>query len=180
MSPFDLQPTLRGAQLELRPLREEDWDALYQVASDPLIWEQHPSPDRYQEPVFRKFFAEAMQSRGAFAVIDARTGEVVGSTRYYDLDPQARWVLIGYTFLKRDRWGGAINREMKGLLLAHAFKFVPAVRFHVGEANLRSRKAMEKLGGRLVEALSAPSGTGGGKVVYEIQNHSYFPRIGKS
>ena len=60
---FDPQPTLAGELLRLRPLRAEDFEALFRVAADPLIWEQHPEPERCQEPVFRKFFRDALDSR---------------------------------------------------------------------------------------------------------------------
>src|SRR6185312_15160356 len=84
---FDLQPTLRGNLVHLRPLRESDFEALFAVASDPLIWEQHPASDRYQEPVFRDFFRGGIESGGAFLVLDATTGAVIGSTRYCNLRP---------------------------------------------------------------------------------------------
>jgi RimJ/RimL family protein N-acetyltransferase len=148
---FELQPTLRGDRLWLRPLRWEDWEPLYTAASDPLIWEQHPVPDRYQEKVFRGFFDEAMRSGGAFAVIDAKDGRIIGSTRYLGLDLEHSEVEIGYTFLARSHWGGIFNREMKDLLLRHAFRFVRHVVFLVGPDNLRSQKAMEKIGGVRVE-----------------------------
>lgn len=157
---FDLQPTLVGELVELRPLREDDRDALYAVAKDPLIWEQHPEHDRWREPVFRAFFDGALASRGAFVVVDRATGEVVGSTRYHAADH--RQVEIGWTFLCRSRWGGAFNAEMKRLMLDHAFRFVPRVIFVIGERNRRSRRAVEKLGATLAE--TRPDG----KVVYAL------------
>ena len=144
---FELQPTLRGELIELRPLRDDDWDALFVVASDPLIWEQHPARDRYQEPVFREFFREAMASGGAFVVLDAKTDDVIGSTRFYGYDSEKSEIEIGWTFLARRYWGGRHNGEMKKLLLAHAFQFVDRVVFLVGETNIRSQKAVEKIGG---------------------------------
>lgn len=144
---FDLQPTLEDALVRLRPLRAADFPALYAVASDPLIWEQHPNRDRYREDVFSTFFQGAMQSGGAFLACDARSGEVIGSTRYYELDEQAGTVAIGYTFLARRCWGGGSNRSMKTLMLDHAFGQLQRVLFHVGENNRRSRIAMERLGG---------------------------------
>jgi N-acetyltransferase len=147
VSAFELQPTLEGPTLLLRPLRADDFEALYAVASDPLIWEQHPRSDRWKRPVFEDFFAKALASGGAFAVVEKASGAIVGSTRYYDLS--AASVAIGFTFLARRLWGGAANREMKELLLAHAFGFVPEAVFHVGENNRRSRRALEKIGARL-------------------------------
>lgn len=147
--PFDLQPALRGDLLELRPLRADDFDALFAAASDPLIWEQHPESDRYTAEKFRRYFDGAMQSGGAFAVMDRASGRVVGSTRYHGYDPVAREIEIGWTFLARSHWGGAYNQEMKRLLLEHAFQFVDRVVFLVGPSNIRSQRAVEKIGGKL-------------------------------
>jgi len=143
---FDLQPNLRGELIELRPLAPEDWAELFAVASDSLIWEQHPERDRYKEDVFRVFFKDALESGGAFVIIDAKTQRIIGSTRFYGYDPKKSEIEIGWTFLARKYWGGEYNREMKDLLLTHAFKFVDSVVFFVGEKNFRSQKAMEKIG----------------------------------
>ena len=143
---FDLQPDLKGELIELRPLTPEDWDDLFAVASDPHIWEQHPDSDRYKEDVFRVFFREALESGGAFVVIDAKTQQIIGSTRFYGYDPERSEIEIGWTFLARKYWGGRYNREMKQLMLAHAFKFVESVVFFVGENNVRSQKATERIG----------------------------------
>ena len=143
---FDLQPHLRSELIELRPLASDDWDSLFAVASDSLIWEQHPEPDRYKEDVFRGFFKDALESGGAFAIIDRKTQHIIGSTRFYGYDPEKSEIEIGWTFLGRKYWGGRFNAEMKRLLLNHAFKFVETVVFFVGEDNVRSQKAMEKIG----------------------------------
>src|SRR5258705_13865165 len=145
--PFDLQPTLRGRLVQLRPLRPDDFDALYAVASDPAIWAQHPVSDRYREDVFRGFFREALDSGGAFVVTDSRTARVMGSSRYYGYDEARSEVEIGWTFLATACWGGAYNRDMKELMLRHAFRFVNTVVFLVGPQNMRSQRAMEKIGG---------------------------------
>jgi N-acetyltransferase len=143
---FDLQPHLKGELVELRPLTPEDRDDLFAVASDRLIWEQHPEWDRYKKEVFKVFFREALESGGAFVVIDKQTQQVIGSTRFYGYDPEKSEIEIGWTFLARKYWGGRYNAEMKRLLLNHAFKFVESVVFLVGEKNFRSQKAMEKIG----------------------------------
>jgi RimJ/RimL family protein N-acetyltransferase len=145
--PFDLQPTLTGTLLELRPLQPGDFDELYAVASDPLIWEQHPSGDRYKENVFRDFFREALESGGAFKVIDRETGKIIGSSRYFGYDEAKSEIEIGWTFLARAYWGGVYNGEMKHLMLDHAFRFVDSVIFLVGPDNKRSQRAVEKIGG---------------------------------
>src|SRR5215470_10291817 len=135
---FDLQPTLRGRLIDVRPLRPEDFEALFSAASDPLIWEQHPESDRYTREVFQKFFDGAIESKGAVAVIDRKSGRVIGTSRYYNFDADEREVEIGFTFLERAYWGGAYNGELKSLMLDHAFEFVDRVAFVVGENNLRS------------------------------------------
>jgi RimJ/RimL family protein N-acetyltransferase len=141
-----LQPTyLKNDQVELHPLREGDFEELYLVASDPLIWEQHPNPDRYKRDVFSTYFEGAIASGGAFLVREARSGRAIGSTRFYDLVPQQE-VKIGYTFFSRDCWGRSVNPQVKKLMLDHAFRYVGQVIFHVGLHNMRSRIAMERLG----------------------------------
>jgi|SRR5580692_9368692 RimJ/RimL family protein N-acetyltransferase len=164
--PFDLQPILEGNLLRLRPLRHEDWDALYAVASDPLIWEQHPASDRHKEEVFREFFRGALESGGAFIVIDAKNGNAIGSSRFHGYDKEKNEIEIGWTFLARSYWGGIYNREMKQLMLRHAFKFVNRVIFSVGPRNLRSQKAMEKIGG--VRAGSRTNANGRESFIYQI------------
>ncbi len=143
---FELQPHLKGKLIELRPLAPDDWDELFAVASDSLIWEQHPERDRYKEDVFSVFFKDALESGGAFVIIDRKTQHIIGSTRFYGHDPEKSEIEIGWTFLARKFWGGRYNAEMKRLLLNHAFKFVESVVFFVGEDNVRSQKAMEKVG----------------------------------
>ncbi len=145
--PFELQPRLQNEWIKLEPLDPGDFEALYRVASDPLIWEQHPNKERYERQVFAGYFDGAIASGGAFRVIDNTTGTLIGSSRYYDFDESARTVAVGYTFIARHAWGGRYNRALKALMLDHAFRFVERVIFHVGVHNLRSRKAMEKLGG---------------------------------
>jgi RimJ/RimL family protein N-acetyltransferase len=162
---FDLQPTLRGALLELRPLRAEDWEPLYAVASDPLLWEQHPHPDRHQEPVFRAFFREALESRGALVAIDRAQARVVGSSRFFGYDPERSEIEIGWTFLARSHWGGRYNAELKRLMLDHAFRSVRSVKFVIGAQNRRSRIAIERIGAVLVESRTRD---GRESVVYRI------------
>jgi len=155
---FDLQPHLEGELIELRPLKPNDWNELFAVASDSLIWEQHPEPNRYTEDVFRIFFRDALESGGAFAIIDRKAQQIIGSTRFYGYDPEKLEIEIGWTFLARKYWGGRYNAEMKRLLLNHAFKFVESVVFLVGEKNFRSQKAMEKVGAIKVGAATRAYG----------------------
>jgi N-acetyltransferase len=157
---FELQPTLHGELIELRPLRPEDFEDLFIAASDPLIWEQHPESDRYKREVFERFFNGALESNGAFAVIERKTGRIIGSSRYWNLKPDGSEVEIGWTFLAREFWGGRYNGELKKLMLAHAFRFVDRVMLIVGESNLRSQKAVQKIGGALVRKESRAGSDG--------------------
>ena len=144
---LDRQPVLEDAHVRLRPLRAEDWDALFAVASDPQLWAQHPAHDRWQEPVFRAYFSDALASKGALVVADAETGAVIGGSRFANLEEAGGGsVEIGWTFLARSHWGGRYNHAMKRLMLAHALASVAEVRFVVGEPNLRSRAALERIG----------------------------------
>jgi len=145
---FDFKPSIVGNSISLRPLYSEDFEALYAAAADPLIWKQHPHPLRYQREVFESgFFASAVASPGALVVVENLSGRIIGSSRFYDWDADHQEVAIGFTFLARSHWGGQTNREMKHLMLAHAFRWANTVWFHVGINNIRSRKAMEKIGG---------------------------------
>ena len=173
---MDRQPVLEGERLLLRPLVPDDWHALYAVASDPLIWEVHPSRDRWQEPQFRSFFGDALAKGGALVVIDKQSGAMIGSSRYQAHDlADGGSVEIGWTFLARSHWGGGFNAEMKQLMLAHAFRYVARVDFRIGEANWRSRKAMEKIGGKLSERTELAETTAGmiRHVIYEITRGSF-------
>lgn len=144
---MNLQPTLRGELLILRPLDSKDYDELFQAEADPLIWQMHPQPDRYKPEVFKAFFAEALASKGALAIVEQKTSQIIGSSRFYDYDQTNSSVVIGYTFLTRKFWGGTYNKELKKLMVNHALKSVKTAFFHVGVGNTRSQKAMLKIGG---------------------------------
>ena len=165
--PFDLQPCLHGGLLELRPLREEDFGELFAVAADPLIWEQHPNKDRYQEEVFKGFFQDALDSQSALTVIDSKDTRIIGSSRYHGYDETQGEIEIGWTFLAKSHWGGTYNRELKHLMLRHAFKFVSSVIFLVEPNNFRSQRAVEKIGG--VRSDSRTDGSGRKSLAYRIE-----------
>ena len=175
---LDLQPHLEGELLELRPLRPDDWDALFAVASDPLIWAGHPARDRYTEPVFREFFRGAIESGGGLVVLDRVTGRIIGSSRYVWHGPPDNELEIGWTFLARAYWGGVYNSEMKRLMLQHAFRFVDRVIFIVGVTNIRSQKAMLKIGGVLTDRREVRplNGEPSENVVFEITNPGRLER----
>jgi RimJ/RimL family protein N-acetyltransferase len=166
----DRQPTLSGPTLSVRPLRADDRSALAAAAADPLIWEQHPDRERWTPEGFARFFSDAVASGGALAVL-AADGSVVGTSRYGDVSPDATRVEIGWTFLARSLWGGPANRELKRLMLDHAFASVEVVEFRVGAENRRSRRAVEKLGATLDGEVDTPLGP---HVVYALSRADWL------
>ena len=171
---FDYQPVLKGDLVELRPLRSEDDDDLYAVAADPLIWEQHPVKNRHEEGGFQVFFREALASAGALHAIDTKPQRMIGSSRFHGYDKERSEVEIGWTFLARSHWGGMYNGQMKELMLQHAFRFVNCVVFLVGRQNLRSQRAVEKIGG--VRVGSRPDAEGRDSYVYQITASAFAQR----
>ncbi len=144
---INLQPELEGPRITVRPICADDWEGLFAAASDPLVWEQHPAKERYKEDQFRAFFDDAIASGSAFSFVDRETGRLIGSSRYNGYDPELSEIEIGWTFLGRDYWGGSYNKEIKKLMLEHAYTFADTVLFWVGDTNWRSQKAVEKIGG---------------------------------
>jgi N-acetyltransferase len=147
---FNPQPTLSDELLLLQPLQADDFERLYAVAADPLLWAQHPNPDRWQRPVFENFFRGAMESGGALLILHQATGAVMGSSRFYDWEQRPNAVFIGYTFFGRQYWGGRYNPAAKRLMVNYALQSFERVLFHVGANNVRSQKAMERLGAQQI------------------------------
>lgn len=164
---FPYQPNLGGELIALRPLRAEDYDALSAVAADPLIWEQHPDKTRSTPDGFRVFFQEALASGGALVVTDRKTGKVIGSSRFHGHDPLRDEVEIGWTFLARSHWGGRYNGEVKQLMLRHAFRFVRRVVFLIAPGNIRSQRAVARIGA--VRVGTRQDGAGGESHVFAIE-----------
>lgn len=166
---MNLQPILKDDLVSLRPLKEQDLEALHQAANDPLIWEQHHT-DRYKREEFESFFAESLASKGCLVIIDNQSGQIIGSSRYklYEDIPNA--VEIGWSFLTRKYWGGRYNKAFKALMVNHMLQEVEEVLFYVAEDNMRSRGAMEKLGAwaSQEERHRYPSNTRSNYVVYVI------------
>jgi len=177
---FDLQPILSGNLIKLRPLTRDDFEPLFAAASDPLIWEQHPESDRYTRKVFQIYFDGAIESKGAFAIIDRKSGRIIGSSRYCNLNEAKSEVEVGWTFLERTYWGGTYNRELKSLMLGHAFRFVDRVLFVVGENNIRSQKALEKIGAKFFKKaqLPSPDGTMTTNHVFVILDEDFTSSVG--
>jgi len=147
---MNLQPELEDELIILKPLRDEDFNSLYEVAKDPLIWEQHPCSDRYKKEVYEEFFMDSVKSKGALKIIEKSSGKVIGSTRFERIINSDNAIEIGWSFLSRDRWGGKYNRAMKKLMIDYALQHVDHVIFYVGKENIRSQKAVEKLGGKIL------------------------------
>jgi N-acetyltransferase len=145
---FSIQTQLENEKIALCPLQETDFEDLYEVASNPKIWEQHPNKDRWKKEVFKTFFEGALQSKGAFKIIDKITGKILGSTRFYDYFPKENTILIGYTFYATECWGKGINLEVKKIMLDYIFQYVSKVNFHIGAENIRSQIAISRLGVR--------------------------------
>lgn len=175
---FDLQPTLEDELIVLRPLEENEFESLYAAASDPLIWEQHPARDRWQRNIFEEFFRGAIDSGGAFAVIDKKSGKMIGSSRFVKSKDTDNAIEIGWSFLAREYWGGVYNLSMKRLMIDHALRFVDSILFFIGENNMRSRKAVEKLGGVLATEIEGKPITveSDGWVVYSLSREVWQQR----
>lgn len=148
---FDLQPTLKNEQLTLRPVRKDDFEALFKTASDPLVWEQHQNNDRYTRQAFTEFFNGALLSKAAFVILENRTGHIIGSSRFRIIDEPESVIEIGWSFLGRNYWGGHYNRQVKKLMVNHALKSFKQVVFYVNSKNFRSQGALEKLAAARIE-----------------------------
>ncbi len=172
---MNIQPTLENENVKLIPLTQTDFEEVFAVASDPLVWEQHPNKDRYKKEVFENFFQGAMESGGAFKIIDKETKEIAGSTRFYDFNPEDNSIFIGYTFYGTKFWGSKLNPQVKKLMLDYIFQFVDKVNFHVGKDNIRSQKAIEKLGAKKVDEVNVAYFGEPEKlnVVFEITKENY-------
>ncbi|MDR9814828.1 GNAT family N-acetyltransferase [Rhizobium hidalgonense] len=173
---FDRQPVLYNERVIIRPLNREDFGALYAVASDPLLWELHPASNRWKKDVFKQLFNAALDSGGALTVIDKGANQIIGSSRFNVPDLKSSRAEIGWSYLARDYWGGAWNREIKRMLMSHAFRFVDTVYFRIGDENMRSRRATEKLGTRLseeTEIIKMPDGAPVRHVIYEITKQEF-------
>jgi N-acetyltransferase len=170
----DFQPTLIGETVLIRPIAVSDWPELFAAGSDPEIWKVHPMRKRYTEPVFRQYFESALASKAAFVFVERASGRLIGSSRYHGYDEALSEIEIGWTFLIRDHWGGTTNREVKRLMLDHAFTFVDTVIFWVGDTNWRSQRAMEKIGGVRREGVFTREVSGAiPHVIFEIGKEDY-------
>jgi len=175
---FFRQPELENDKVRIRPLMESDFESLFALASDPLVWEQHPVPDRYKREVFQNYFNGGIESKGAVLVMDSATNEVVGTSRLYDFNPENNSIVIGYTFFGRKFWGGKYNPSLKRLLLDYVFQFVDRVYFHIGAFNIRSQTAILRLGAqKIAEAEIAYHGEkSNANFIFEIEKSDWISR----
>lgn len=176
LSTLNLQPELLENELiKILPLQPTDFEMLYAAAANPAVWEQHPNTDRYKKEVFQLFFEGAIKSGTAFKFIDKASGAVIGSSRFYDYREETASIALGYTFMNNAFWGGKYNKAAKELLMKHAFQFVDTVLFHIGEKNVRSQKATQKLGAKLREGVRVDfNGTQPPHLEYEIKKENFY------
>jgi RimJ/RimL family protein N-acetyltransferase len=120
-----------------------------------------------------------LASGSAFSLIERASERIIGSSRYHDYEAARREIEIGWTFLARPWWGGSTNREVKDLMLNHAFTFVDTVVFWVGETNWRSQRAMEKIGGirRKEPGMRLLDGRSFSHVVFEIEKRAFERQV---
>lgn len=174
---FSIQPILENQEYQLIPLQQGDFESVYEAASDPKVWEQHPNKDRYKREVFKNFFKGAMESGGAFKIIEKASGDVLGSTRFYHFNETENHIFIGYTFYGTKSWGKGINPQVKKLMLDYIFQFVDKAHFHIGKENFRSQIALERLGGEKIaeEEVSYSDEPTRTNFVYEIKKENWLP-----
>lgn len=152
---MNLQPFLENKLIRIRPLRINDLEPMYTIAKDPRIWEQHPC-DRYKRTEFERFFSESIQSKGALTILDQQTNQVIGSSRFKRIKGFQNGIEIGWSFLDRSYWGGATNKVVKGLMIQYAFSFIDHILFYVAKSNVRSQKAVEKIGAQKINPSTFP------------------------
>lgn len=173
------QPTLTGPTVTVRPIGQDDLDAMHAAASDPLVWEQHSERNRHERAVFERFFQGALACGGGLAIVRNADSCIIGSTRYYDWEPAGPSVIVGYTFLARAHWGGSTNREVKALMLGHAFQTVATVWFQVSPGNIRAQRSLERLGAHLDRReLVSVAGVPSDRLIYRIDRASWQPPLG--
>jgi pyridoxal phosphate enzyme (YggS family) len=158
-------------------LMESDFEALYAVASDPAIWEQHPNKGRWKKEVFREFFDGAIQSKGAFKIVDKATGNILGSTRFYEYNEADNSLFVGYTFFATSCWGKGYNPSVKDTMLDYIFQFVSKVYLQVGKNNIRSQIAVGRLGAiQLMEKLVNSDASSTQDYMYVIHKDQWVDR----
>lgn len=184
---FSIQSvTLDGKYTRLRPLKKQDRDALLHAASDGQLWKlwftSVPSAETIDAYIDTALTGQKNGVMLPFVVEDIRTGAVIGCTRYCNIDEANNRLEIGFTWYAQSYQRTATNTECKVMLLSHAFETLEcmAVEFRTHHANLRSQKAIERLGatrdGILRQHKIMPDGTTRDTYVYSIID-SEWPEI---
>ena len=151
--PFPL--TLPGKEIELVSLQREHIQELDRLAKDSRIWEFYSingSDSRKLTGSLETAIAEREQgTQYPFVIVHRQQHNIIGSTRYLDIQPAHRKLEIGWTWLHPDYWGTSVNLACKYALLTHCFETLQTVRVQLktDENNIRSRKAIQKIGGQL-------------------------------
>lgn len=176
MSKLDLQPTLIGTLITLKPVQNDHWEGMFNAASNPNTWAGHVKRDRYEKEIFRTYFNSALSSASAFSIFDNATGKIIGTSRYHEYKSDIGEIEIGWTFIDCEYWGGKYNAELKRLMLQHIFSFLDVVVFWVARDNLRSCAAMQKIGGKLRDGEFSKTDNGQSfpYVVFEIQKADFL------
>ena len=153
----------------IKKLKISDFNLLYDVGKNPSIWEQHPENDRWKLEKFKNYFNNGIQNEfGIYGIFDKKENRLIGSSRYYDYNKKKLAIKVGFTFLIPEYWGTSANYQIKVLMLTEAFKNLKKVYFDIGFNNLRSRKAIEKLGAVLYKDSKS------GNVIYELDEKTFF------
>jgi RimJ/RimL family protein N-acetyltransferase len=169
-------PTLPGQHVRLEPLSQEHAEGLYKAGADPDIWTWLSVRQPEDLPAMRKVVDSILAdgNRLAWAQIDVKTGEVAGTTSYYQIDAKHRILSVGNTWIGKPWQRTAINSEARLMLLRRAFETLGAnrVSLETDLLNERSQKANERIGAKREGVLRAhrirPDGTIRDTVVYSI------------
>ncbi len=175
---FSFQPTIRNETISVRPIIEGDYDGLFAIVSDKIMWEGHPSKDRYKAAEFKKWFKGAMDSGATIVVIDNSKNRLIGSSRFYIEDSEPDDISIGFTFIARQYWGGKMNYQLKKLMLTYAFEHFSIVWFHISPSNIRSQKATEKIGGVFTQTMDSNiNGKSEPWMFYKIEKSDWLSEV---
>jgi len=187
MSDAFIQPvTLRGTRAALEPLAPEHLEAIRAAAADGALWRlwytSVPAPEATQAWLDNALEVRDRLGGLTFVVRDVASGEIVGSSRYFNVDAVNRRLEIGHTWYAQRAQRTAINTECKLLLLAHAFETLAciAVEFRTHWFNHASRRAIERLGAKQDGVLRnhqlQPDGSRRDTVVFSILD-SEWPAV---
>lgn len=150
--PIDFRPTLENEFVILSPLTLENYGKLLDVASQEKLVQYSPS-DIETPHALRNYVISAMEQSErknsiTFIVFDKVKQLFAGSTRYMNINWKNKVLEIGSTWIGREFQGSGLNTHMKYLMINHAFDIMEfeKIEFRIDERNMRSRKAVEKLG----------------------------------